>query len=139
MAIAVLRGPDHVFASCNRAYGALAGHRPLIGLSVREAFSDTDVDTICALLDEVYAPRTPYVVNEFPIDPGGPGPEIYYNFVYQPLTNAEGRVTGIAVIASDVTELVQERNAAERARAEAEMERRTAEEAGRAGRKVRKG
>jgi signal transduction histidine kinase len=132
VAIAVLRGPDHVFASCNRAYGALAGHRPLVGLSVREAFPDVNVDTICALLDEVYSTRTPYVVNEFPIDPDGPGPEIYYNFVYQPLTNAEGRVTGIAVIASDVTELVQERNAAERARAEAEMARRTAEEAGRA-------
>ena len=132
VAMAVLRGPDHVFASCNRAYAALAGNRPLIGLSVREAFPEIDVDTICALLDEVYATGTPYVVNEFPIDPDGPGPEIYYNFVYQPLTNAEGRVTGIAVIANDVTELVQERNAAERARAEAEMARRAAEDAGRA-------
>ena len=132
VAVAVLRGPDHVFASCNRAYGALAGNRPLVGLSVREAFSEMDVDTVYALLDEVYATRTPYVVNEFPIDPDGPGPEIYYNFVYQPLTDAEGTVTGIAVIASDVTELVQERNAAQRARAEADMARRAAEEASQA-------
>ena len=132
VAVAVLRGPEHVFASCNRAYGTLAGHRPLVGLSVREAFPEMDVDTIYALLDEVYATGTPHVVSEFPIDPDGPGPEIYYNFVYQPLTDAEGIVTGIAVIASDVTELVQERNAAQRARAEADMARRAAEEAGRA-------
>src|SRR5215210_443221 len=61
VAVAVLRGPDHVFASCNRAYGALAGHRPLVGLSVREAFAEMNVDTIYALLDEVYATGTPYV------------------------------------------------------------------------------
>ena len=132
VAVAVLRGPDHVFASCNRAYGALAGHRPLVGLSVREAFAEMDVDTVYALLDEVYTTRTPHVVNEFRIDPDDPGPEIYYNFVYQPLTDAEGTVAGIAVIASDVTELVQERNAAQRTRAEADMARRAAEEASRA-------
>jgi signal transduction histidine kinase len=132
VAIAVLRGPEHVFASCNRAYGALAGHRPLVGLSVREAFPEVDVETIVSLLDEVWATRAPYVVNEFPINPDGPGPEIYYNFVYQPLTDTEGTVTGIAVIANDVTELVQERDAARRARAEADMARHAAEEASRA-------
>jgi len=132
VAIAVLRGPEHVFASCNRAYGALAGHRPLIGLTVQEAFPEVDVETIVALLDEVRATRTAYVVNEFPINPDGPGPEIFYNFVYQPLTDTEGSVTGIAVIANDVTELVQDRNAAQRARAEAEMARHAATEASRA-------
>jgi signal transduction histidine kinase len=99
---------------------------------VREAFSEMNVDTVYALLDEVYSTRSPYVVHEFPIDPEGLGPQIYYNFVYQPLTDAEGTVTGIVVIASDVTELVQERNAAQRARAEADMARRAAEEASQA-------
>jgi PAS domain S-box-containing protein len=132
VAIAVLRGPDHVFTSCNRAYAALAGHRPIIGRSVREAFPEVDVETICTLLDEVWRTRAPYVVNEFAVNPGGPGPEIYYNFVYQPLTDTAGEVTGIAVLASDVTELVQQRDAAERARVEAEMARGAAEESSRA-------
>ena len=132
VAIAVLRGPEHVFASCNRAYGALAGHRPLVGLSVREAFPDVDVETIVALLDEVWATRTPYVVKEFPINPDGPGPDKYFNFIYQPLADTDGNVTGIAVIATDVTELVQERDAARRARAEADMARKVAEDASRA-------
>jgi signal transduction histidine kinase len=132
VAIAVLRGPDHVFASCNRAYGALAGHRPLVGLSVREAFPEVDVETICALLDEVWTTRAAYIVNEFPLNPDGPGPEIYYDFIYQPLVDTEGAVTGIAVIAHDVTELVQQRDAAERVRAEAEMARRAADDSSRA-------
>jgi len=132
VAIAVLRGRELVFACCNRAYGALAGHRPLVGRSIREAFPELDVETIYSILQEVYSSGVPYVVNEFPVHGEGPGPEIYYNFVYQPLTDAEGRVTGIAVLATDITELVLERLVAERGRAEAEVARNAAEEASRA-------
>ncbi|MEO6526468.1 MAG: ATP-binding protein [Gemmatimonadaceae bacterium] len=129
VAIAVLRGPDHTFASCNRAYGALAGQRPLVGRSVREAFPELDVDTIHQLLDEVYATGAPYVVNEFPIHhDASHGLEIFYNFVYQPLTDAHGVVTGIAVIATDVTDLVIARNAAEQARRSADLARLVAEQ-----------
>ena len=131
VAIAVLRGRELVFACCNRAYGALAGHRPLVGLSIREAFPELDVETIYGIMHDVYATGVPYVVNEFPVHGEGPGPEIYYNFVYQPLTDAEGMVTGIAVLATDVTELVLERLVAERGRAEAEVARNAAEEASR--------
>ncbi|MBW8771029.1 MAG: PAS domain-containing protein [Gemmatimonadetes bacterium] len=132
VAIAVLRGRELVFACCNRAYGALAGHRPLVGRSVREAFPELDVGTIQTILQEVYTTAVPYVVNEFPVHGEGPGPEIYYNFVYQPLTDADGTVTGIAVLATDITELVLERLVAERGRAEAETARNAAEEASRA-------
>ena len=131
VAIAVLRGRELVFACCNRAYGALAGHRPLVGLSIREAFPELDVETIYGIMHDVYATGVPYIVNEFPVHGEGPGPEIYYNFVYQPLTDAEGWVTGIAVLATDVTELVLERLVAERGRTEAEVARNAAEEASR--------
>jgi signal transduction histidine kinase len=132
VAIAVLRGRELVFACCNRAYGALAGHRPLVGRSIREAFPELDVETIQTILRDVYTTGVPYVVNEFPVHGEGPGPEIYYNFVYQPLTDAEGTVTGIAVLATDITELVLERLVAERGHAEAEVARIAAEEASRA-------
>jgi signal transduction histidine kinase len=132
VAIAVLRGRELVFACCNRAYGALAGHRPLVGRSIREAFPELDVDTLHTILRDVYTSGVPYIVNEFPVHGEGPGPEIYYNFVYQPLTDAEGTVTGIAVLATDITELVLERLVAERGRAEAETARNAAEEASRA-------
>jgi signal transduction histidine kinase len=131
VAIAVLRGRDLVFACCNRAYGALSGHRPLVGRTIREAFPDLDVETIYGIMAEVYVTRVPYVVTEFPVHGEGPGPEIYYNFVYQPLTDTEDNVTGIAVLATDVTELVLERLVAERDRAEAEVARHASEEASR--------
>jgi signal transduction histidine kinase len=131
VAIAVLRGRDLVFACCNRAYGALSGHRPLVGRTIREAFPDLDVGTVYDIMAEVYATRVPYVVTEFPVHGEGPGPEIYYNFVYQPLTDADDNVTGIAVLATDVTELVLERLVAERNRAEAEVARHASEEASR--------
>jgi len=131
VAIAVLRGRDLVFACCNRAYGALSGHRPLVGRTIREAFPDLDVETIYGIMAEVYVTRVPYVVTEFPVHGEGPGPEIYYNFVYQPLTDADDNVTGIAVLATDVTELVLERLVAERNRAEAEVARHASEEASR--------
>jgi len=129
VAIAVLRGPKHTFASCNRAYGALAGNRPLVGRSIADAFPELDVDTIRQVLDDVYATGMPYVVKEFAIHRDGvAGPEIYYNFVYQPLTDVEGRVTGIAVIATDVTDLVRERNVAEQGRVVADAARLAAEQ-----------
>jgi signal transduction histidine kinase len=133
VAIAVLRGRELVFACCNRAYGALSGHRPLVGLSIREAFPELDVETIYGIMHDVYSTGMPYIVNEFPVhgEGGGPGPEIYYNFVYQPLRDAEGSVTGIAVLATDITELVLERLLAERSRDEAEVARNAAEEASR--------
>jgi signal transduction histidine kinase len=131
VAIAVLRGPEHTFVSCNRAYAALAGNRALVGHTIREAFPELDVDTIYELLDQVRASGAPYVVNEFPVHREN-GLETgslqsYYNFAYQPVTDAEGRVTGIAVIASDVTELVIARNEAESQRDAADAARREAE------------
>jgi PAS domain-containing protein len=122
VAIAVLRGRELVFACCNRAYGALAGHRPLVGRSIREAFPELDVETIYGIMHDVYATGVPYIVNEFPVHGDGPGPEIYYNFVYQPLTDAEGSVTGIAVLATDVTELVLERAMPRKRRADRSRE-----------------
>ena len=130
VAIAVLRGREHTFASCNRAYASLAGNRTLVGLTVRDAFPELDVDTIVQLLDDVYATGTPYVVRTFPIhrDPAA-GLEIYYDFVYQPLSDEDGAVTGVAVIATDVTELVLESNSAEQRRISAEVARVVAEQA----------
>ena len=130
VAIAVLRGREHTFASCNRAYGALAGNRPLVGRSIRDAFPELDVETIYEVLSSVYETGMPYVVNEFPIHRDGvAGPEIFYNFVYQPLTDTDGRVTGVAVIATDVTDLVIERNLAEQGRLVADAARAAAEQA----------
>ena len=105
--IAVLRGPDHVFELCNASYVALAGEREFIGRSVREVFPDLEGQGFFELLDEAYASGRPYVGAATPVDlqrtPGGPMERRYLNFLYQPIFDEHGQVTGIFAQGHDVT------------------------------------
>ena len=104
----VLRGPAHVFEMVNAAYLRLLGHRDLLGKPAREAVPEVDGQGFFELLDEVYATGKPFVGQESPIKlqrrAGEPVEERFITFVYQPITDAEGRVSGIFVEGSDVTE-----------------------------------
>jgi PAS domain-containing protein len=53
--MAVLRGPDHVFALANEAYQRIVGDRDLIGKPAREAMPELKGQGFFELLDEVYA------------------------------------------------------------------------------------
>jgi PAS domain S-box-containing protein len=111
--IAVLRGPTHVFESANPAYRELVGHRELIGKTVREAFPDIEGQGWFELLDRVYATREPYSGSESRLAFQRPGQtesdERFVNFVYQPLIEFNGEVSGIFVHAVDVTDQVRAR------------------------------
>jgi signal transduction histidine kinase len=115
--IAVTRGPEHVFESANAAYIALVGPRALIGKTRREAFPDIVGQSIDGLLEQVYATGVAVTANarHIRLDWYGDGVfrDAYYSFVYQPLRDAAGQTEGVAIIASDVTELVGARKAAE--------------------------
>ena len=105
----VLEGPDHVFKITNKAYLQLVGHRDLTGIPVRQAFPEVEGQGFFELLDRVYATGEPFVGRSvsFAIQrsPGGLHEEAFLNFVYQPILNAGGDVTGIFVEGSDVTDL----------------------------------
>jgi len=105
--IAVLRGPDHVFELTNRSYLTLVGHRDLIGKPVREALPEVQGQGYFELLDEVYTSGQPFVGHAVPLrvqrEPGGPLEECYLDFVYQPIRDQFGKVTGIFLEGSDVT------------------------------------
>ena len=105
--IAVLRGPDHVFELTNRSYLALVGHRDLIGKPVRAALPEVQGQGYFELLDQVYRSGQPYVGHAVPLrvqrEPGGPLEERYLDFVYQPIHDHHGKVTGIFLEGSDVT------------------------------------
>ncbi|WP_421404590.1 PAS domain-containing protein [Agrobacterium fabrum] len=105
----VLDGPDHVFRITNKAYLQLVGHRDLIGHPVRDAFPEIEGQGFFALLDQVYATGIPFIGRSvsFAVQrkPDGPYEEAFLNFVYQPIFNASGEVTGIFVEGSDVTDL----------------------------------
>ena len=116
-AIALLRGPDHVFEQANALYLELVQRRSVVGQPVREALPEVVHQGIIALLDQVYrtgrayrARAQPAVINR---GPGGAPEQCAFDFVYQPLLDEHGAVEGIAVVVHDVTELAAARKQAE--------------------------
>ena len=104
--IALLTGPSHMFTLANRAYRRLVGGRELIGRAVSDAFPEATGQGFVTLLDRVYATGEPYVGSRVPLDledADGGSDRRYIDFVYQPMRDADGRVTGIFVEGSDVT------------------------------------
>jgi PAS domain S-box-containing protein len=104
----MLRGPDHVFEHANAAYYQLVGHRDLINKPVREALPELEGQGFFELLDGAYRSGEPFVGHgvraQFRPTPGAPLEEHFVDFIYQPIRDAEGQVTGIFVEGFDVTE-----------------------------------
>lgn len=105
--IAILSGPDHVFELANEAYMRLVGDRAVLGRSVREALPETVQQGFIGLLDSVYRSGTGYVGRNERLllrRPGSEDPEEHFiDFIYQPITDDDGTVTGIFVEGHDVT------------------------------------
>ena len=106
--MAVLSGPEHRFELANRAYERLANARPLVGRTIREVFDAQEGVLFFALLDRVYATGEPFVGHgmAFHLQHASGQPRRHLlDFIYQPMRDAAGRITGIFVEGSDVTQL----------------------------------
>ncbi len=107
--MAVSSGPEHVFEMVNAAYRQLVGDRELIGRTAREAFPELNDQGFFGLLDHVFETGQAVTGRARPIrlrrTPGSEPEERLVDFVYQPITDAEGRVSGLFVQGHDVTEL----------------------------------
>jgi PAS domain-containing protein len=106
--MAILRSSSHVYEIVNRAYYRLIGHRDSVGKSVAEVLPELVEQGYLALLDKVYSSGQPFVGREMLVtiqhEPNTPTIAIYVDFLYQPLFDSEGQVTGIFVQGQDVTE-----------------------------------
>jgi PAS domain S-box-containing protein len=106
--IAVLQGPDHVFEFANHAYNRVAGHRELIGKSVRAAFPELQGQGIFERLDRVYTTGERYVATRVPVRLGHADTllvERFLDFIYEPIADEAARITGIFIEGHDVTEV----------------------------------
>jgi PAS domain S-box-containing protein len=125
--IAMVRGPDHVFEMANPPYYQLVAHREIVGKPVREALPEVVEQGFVDLLDSVYRTGEPFVGSEVKVllqrHPDAAWEENYLNFVYQPLTGADGSVTGILVHGVDVTEMVEARRRTQEQAVELEMQK----------------
>lgn len=115
--IAVLEGPEHRFELVNDMGTELIG-RPLLGRTVAEALPELGQQGFIQLLDSVFHKNEPFVGRELfarlsPDSEGG-----FFNFVFQPLSGENG-VYAVLVVATDVSDLVRARVAAERSKQEA--------------------
>ncbi|GGX92125.1 PAS domain-containing hybrid sensor histidine kinase/response regulator [Pseudoduganella dura] len=108
--LAVVRGPEHVFEIANDAYRRLIGREDVVGRAVAEVLPEVRDQVFTALLDEVYETGEPHVGNEMPIllrrRPDSELEERFVNFIYQPIRDHRGAVSGIFVEGSDVTAAV---------------------------------
>jgi PAS domain S-box-containing protein len=120
--MALLRGPEHVFELVNPAYTKLVGRGELVGQPVRAAFPDIEGQGFFELLDDVFTSGQAYSVFGASIvfreGSDGPARERLVDFVFQPIRDAAGAVSGIFVEGSDVTD----RALAEAARRESEAQ-----------------
>ena len=120
--MALLRGRDHVFELVNPAFTKLVGRGDLIGQTVRAAFPDIEGQGFFELLDGVFTSGQAHSMFGAPIifqeTADGPARERLIDFVYQPIRDARGVVSGVFVQGSDVTD----RAKAEAARRESEAQ-----------------
>lgn len=105
---AVLRGPHHVFERVNPRYQQLIRSLDVLGKPVREAFPAIAEQGYLAILDRVYQTGEPYVatgaVFTLPPIPGSAEEERVVDFMYQPLREPNGSISGILVLGVDMTE-----------------------------------
>ena len=111
-AIAVIRGPNHVFDFANPFYLRLVSKTKAIrGQTVRQVLPELEGQGFFELLDSVYKSGEPFVGTALPIDmdQDGNGSLVrnYLNFVYQPLKDDDDAVYGIMAHAVDVTAEVE--------------------------------
>jgi PAS domain S-box-containing protein len=108
--MAVVRGPDHVFEMANASYQRLVGRADLIGKPVREAVPEVEGQGLFELLDKVYRSGEAFsgrsVAVRLQREPGRPREERLLDFVFQPIFDAKGAVSGIFADGYDVTERI---------------------------------
>ncbi|MBV7541819.1 ATP-binding protein [Acidovorax sp. sic0104] len=106
----LLQGPQHRIELANPKYLELVGDRSILGRAIADALPEAAEQGYVAMLDGVYASGKAATAfgARFDIRQHADEPisERYLDFVYQPLRDTAGTVTGIFVEGLDVTERV---------------------------------
>ncbi|MGY4495524.1 PAS domain S-box protein [Pseudomonas sp. TE3610] len=108
--ITIVAGSDHRFEFVNDACKQLFGERNYLGRSIRHVFPELEGQGYFEELDAVYRTGQRFVANAMPIDLVMDGQHVatrYLNFVYEPLLDSQGQVTGVFCEGFDVTESYQ--------------------------------
>ncbi|MEZ0607043.1 PAS domain-containing protein [Fibrella sp. WM1] len=111
--IAIIDEAELTFQTANPFYGYLVGRSPqqLVGKPLLEALPELAGQGFDQLLRGVIATGTPFIASEVKVDlvRNKLLETIYVDLAYQPWRNATGRISGVLVVATDVTQQVQTR------------------------------
>lgn len=114
--ITILRGANHVAEMANEAYLKLVGKEEsnFVGKPLFDSLPEVK-ETVSDLLDTVFTTGVPYHGYEVPVPINRFGnPEIFYfDFLYHPLKEENGQISGIIVTVTEVTEKVETRKKTE--------------------------
>ncbi len=115
VAIAILRGPQHVVELANAAACARWGQLPeqVLNRPLREVLPNAlrDDDDLVPLLTQVLATGVPHVAHELPLlmTRHGRVEKVYWDRTCQPIRDPNGQLTGVTVVATDVSQQVATR------------------------------
>ena len=104
----MLSGPEHRFEFTNAAYRQLIGNRDVLGMTLAEGLPESVEQGFAKLLDHVFATGEAFSATgaRFAIAPapGEPATERFLDFVYAPVIDSNGNVTGVFCEGHDVTD-----------------------------------
>ena len=104
---AVLDGPEHRFTMANSNFLQVVSNRNVLGKTVAEALPEAVEQGYLQVLDRVFSTGESFLAEgaQFYIAPveGKPPEERILDFVYQPLREEDGNISGIIVIGVDIT------------------------------------
>jgi PAS domain S-box-containing protein len=111
--MAMLAGPDLVYEFVNSRYSTIFEGREILGKPILEALPELSNHPIMDKLRAVYDTGITYEGYEICIPlamtKDGPLQDTYFNLVYQPRYDQQGKINGILSFAYDITELVAAR------------------------------
>ena len=108
--MAVLMGPELIYAQANTAYLQLIGHRPVVGRTLADALPEVVEQGFGDLLLSVMRDRSPHIGRATSVmlqrEPEAPLEERFVDFIFQPIAGPEGESVGVFIEGSDVTDRV---------------------------------
>ncbi|MGI8687421.1 MAG: PAS domain-containing sensor histidine kinase [Thermomicrobiales bacterium] len=113
MGVVILSGPEYVIEVANPIVCQLWGRKyeAVIAKPLFEALPEIRGQGIQELLDGVVQTGNAYMGKELPVQLKREESvdTVYFNFVYEPMRGPGGRISGVMVVATDVTEQVEAR------------------------------
>lgn len=106
MAIGILKGPDLILNFANEPLIIAWGKgNDIVGKTLLEILPELDETEFPKLIRQVYTTGVPYYGYETKVmlNRNGEWEETYFNFVYHPYTETDDTITGVTILATEVT------------------------------------